>query len=75
MDGGEAAPAVSHNLYWKTTGALPNLGAIVDGSPTVANPNFVNPGAANYAFSGGSAPNFCAFKPINTSAVGPLPNN
>ena len=72
--GVETGPAVSHNLYWKTTGNLPNLGAIIDTAPTVANPQFVNPAAANYAFAGGAAPNFCAFRPINTSAVGPLPN-
>ena len=72
--GGEANPAVSRNLYWKTSGTLPNLGAIIDTAPTVANPGFVNPAAANYAFINGQTPSFCAFTPINTAAVGPLPN-
>lgn len=69
-----ALPAVSNNLYWDTGGALPNSGSIVDSSPTVADPAFVDPAAANYAFAAGNPAAFCGFKPIDVSQVGPLPN-
>ena len=69
----DAPPAVSNNLYWDTTVALPNTGSIVDTLPTVANPDFVNPSQANYTF-GSTLPSFCAFAPIDSSQVGPVPN-
>jgi hypothetical protein len=72
--GNETNPTVSQNLYWDTTGRLPNIGAIVDAQPTVANPQFVNTAAGNYNFSSGRAPSFCNFKPISTTTVGPVPN-
>ena len=69
-----ALPSVSDNLYWGTSGALPNTGPIIDTSPTVADPMFVNPAAADYGFAGGNPAAFCGFQPIDVSQVGPLPN-
>ncbi len=71
---GDAPPAVSKNLYWDPLGPLPNSGSVVDASPTVADPGFVSPGTANYAFTS-TPPSFCStFAPIDSSGVGPLPN-
>ena len=67
-------PQVSTNLYWKTSGLLPNLGAIIDTQPFVKNPNFINAAAANYTFAAGAPAMGCTFVPINTSKLGPLPN-
>jgi len=70
----DVPPAVSKNLYWDAKGAFSNSGSIVDSSPTVANPGFVDPATSNYAFAS-APPSFCAaFVPIDTSGVGPLPN-
>lgn len=69
----DAPPAVNNNLYWDTSAALPNTGSVVDAIPTVANPDFVNPSQANYAFAS-TPPSFCVFAPIDTSQVGPVPN-
>ena len=70
-----ALPTVSGNLYWGASGALPNTGSIVDSSPTVADPGFVDPAAANYGFTAGIPSAFtCGFQPIDVSQVGPLPN-
>ncbi len=70
-----ALPSVANNLYYDTTGSLPNTGTIVDASPTVANPGFVNAAANSYGFTAGNPPSFgCAFTPINAGAAGPLAN-
>lgn len=69
-----ALPTVSDNLYWGANGALPNAGDIVDSSPHVADPKFVNPATADYSFSGSNPASFCGFQPIDVSQVGPLPN-
>ncbi|HEY3448509.1 MAG TPA: right-handed parallel beta-helix repeat-containing protein, partial [Myxococcales bacterium] len=69
-----ALPTVSENLYWGAAGALPNTAPIVDSSPHVADPGFVNPAAADYRFSGANPGAFCGFQPIDVSQVGPLPN-
>ncbi len=38
-----ARPAVAHNLYFDTSGTLPNSGSIVDTAPLVSNPLFQDP--------------------------------
>jgi hypothetical protein len=68
-----ALPSVHDNIYWGTNGALPNSGTIVDTSPSVANPGFVDPANGNYAFQSGP-PTSCAFQPIDLAGVGPLPH-
>lgn len=69
-----ALPTVSANLYWGANGALPNTSPIIDTSPTVADPGFVDPGAADYSFATGNPAAFCGFQTIDVSQVGPLPN-
>ncbi|MBF0442984.1 MAG: right-handed parallel beta-helix repeat-containing protein [Oligoflexales bacterium] len=63
---------ISGNIYWGANGNLPNTGDIIDPKPIVANPQFADPAAANYALK--SAVPAACFKPIETSTVGPLPN-
>jgi hypothetical protein len=66
-------PDVHANVYWDTTGAnLPNTGTIVDSSPTVADPRFVDPAQHDYAFQAG--PPLPCFQAMDTSQVGPLPH-
>lgn len=67
-----AKPAVSANVYWGTSGSLPNTGAIVDSNPTAADPRFVDPSNANYRFKSG--PPASCFLPIDLNNVGPLPH-
>lgn len=69
-----ALPTVSDNLYWGTKGALPNTGDIIDSSPHVADPKFVNPASADYSFANGNPAAYCGFQPIDASQVGPVPN-
>jgi parallel beta-helix repeat protein len=72
---GEAPLIDTQNLYWDSSGKpLPNMAPIKDTQPTVADPGFVNPGRANYSFRSAQPPVFCNFQPIDTSKVGPLPN-
>jgi len=73
LQSNDVPPTVSKNLYWDTSAALHNTGSVVDALPTVGNPDFVNPSQANYAFAS-TPPSFCAFAPIDTSQVGPVPN-
>ncbi len=68
-----AKPAVSSNIYWGTNGSLPNTGAIVDSSPAVADPRFVDPAKADYHFKSGP-PTSCVFLPVDLANVGPLPH-
>ncbi len=70
---GDVDPNVSHNLYWNKQGGFSDYG--YDSNPVVGNPNFVNPSAGNYTFAS-TPPAFCGtFKPIDTTGIGPLPNN
>ncbi|MDB5849777.1 MAG: hypothetical protein JWP29_3529 [Rhodoferax sp.] len=66
-------PATSGNLYFQTTGTLPNAGSIVDSSPHVANPNFVSASTKNYNFSDGGTAAAAAtgFTPIDYGVIGP----
>jgi hypothetical protein len=72
--GAVTPPIDTKNVYWKTSGTLPNIGMVVDSAPLTANPNFVNPTAGNYAIQSSVPTSYCGFAPINTSQVGPLPN-
>lgn len=75
LTSGEAPLIDTHNLYWNSSGKpQPNMAQIMDAHPTVADPGFVNPERANYSFRSGKPPAFCNFQPIDTSKVGPLPN-
>lgn len=65
-----ALPDVSGNDYWRVGGTLPNTAPIVDSSPTVADPKFVDPAGADYTLQG--TPPLSCFKPIDPSTVGPL---
>lgn len=67
-------PSVSKNLYWATTGSMPNVAPVIDTQPTYANPGFVNPAGANYTLASGAAPTTCGFVPFSTATVGPLPH-
>jgi len=66
-------PSDSKNIYWASAGALPNIGAIVDSQPLVANPNFVSPSTGNYTTNLAN-PGFCGYQAISTATVGPLVN-
>ncbi|MEB2322445.1 MAG: right-handed parallel beta-helix repeat-containing protein [Sorangiineae bacterium] len=67
-------PEVRDNVYWGKKGNFPNAAPIIDTNPKVADPGFVDPSARNYAFGGANPAESCGFKPIDVSAVGPLPN-
>ncbi|HET8708866.1 MAG TPA: right-handed parallel beta-helix repeat-containing protein [Candidatus Saccharimonadales bacterium] len=68
---GITMPSVSGNIYYKTTGQLPNGGQVVDSSPYFINPNLTNPAGRDYSFTSTSGINQIGFTPITQSFIGP----
>lgn len=66
-----AKPIVRDNIYWNPHATLPNTGQIVDLAPHSINPGFVDVTNHDYRFH--AKPPF-GFSAIDTSTVGPLPN-
>jgi len=71
---GQDPPEVTSNVYWGTIQKLATVNPYADTAPIYGTEDFVNPASGNYNFTSGP-PTGCGFTAINTSTVGPLPNN
>lgn len=69
-----ALPSFTNNVYFNTNGSFTYSASgsgISDPSQTIVNPNFMNAGSNNYAFSGSSPNPSSCFIPIDTTQYGP----
>lgn len=73
-NGAIAMATSTNNLYYSTTGTLPNssyTAGIVDSSPVIANPQFTSAADHDYSFTTTTDIDQIGFAPIDQSFIGP----